>query len=52
VSILNHGLADKLGLGAMSPEAAAALFAGQDLPNGSRAIKFRHLNLALRRYRR
>ncbi len=40
VSILNHGLADKLGLdlGAMSPEAAAALFAGQDLPSGSRPI--------------
>ena len=40
VSILNHRLADELGLdlGAMSPEAAAALFAGQDLPAGSRPI--------------
>ena len=40
VSILNHRLADELGLdlGAMSPEAAAALFAGQDLPGGSRPI--------------
>ena len=40
VSILNHRLADELGLdlGAMSPEAAAALFAGQDLPDGSRPI--------------
>ena len=34
VSILNHRLADELGLDfrAMSPDAAAALFAGQDLP--------------------
>ena len=40
VSILNHRLADELGLdlGAMSPEMAAALFAGQDLPGGSRPI--------------
>jgi uncharacterized protein YdiU (UPF0061 family) len=40
VSILNHRLADELGLnlGAMSPEAAAALFAGQDMPDGSRPI--------------
>src|SRR5436190_9588543 len=40
VSILNHRLADELGLdfGATSPEAAAALFAGQDLPGGSRPI--------------
>ena len=40
VSILNHRLADELGLdlGAVSPEAAAALFAGQDLPAGSRPI--------------
>jgi len=40
VSILNHRLADDLGvdLGALSPEAAAALFAGQDLPSGSRPI--------------
>ena len=40
VSILNHRLADELGLdlGALSPEAAAALFAGQDLPAGSRPI--------------
>ncbi|HVC95099.1 MAG TPA: YdiU family protein [Pirellulales bacterium] len=40
VSILNHGLANELGLdlGAMPPEAAAALFAGQDLPSGSRPI--------------
>lgn len=40
VSILNHGLADELGLvlSAMSPEAAAALFAGQVLPSGSRPI--------------
>jgi uncharacterized protein YdiU (UPF0061 family) len=40
VSILNHRLADELGLdlGAMSPETAAALFAGQDLPDGSRPI--------------
>src|SRR5947207_728796 len=40
VSILNHRLADELGLdfGATSPEAAAVLFAGQDLPGGSRPI--------------
>src|SRR5437764_10394953 len=40
VSILNHRLADELGLdfGAVSPEAAAALFAGQDLPGGCRPI--------------
>ena len=40
VSILNHRLADELGLdlGVLSPEAAAALFAGQDLPSGSRPI--------------
>src|SRR4051812_7967345 len=40
VSVLNHRLADELGLdlGAMPPEAAAALFAGQDLPAGSRPI--------------
>src|SRR4051812_44047858 len=40
VAILNHGLADYLGLdlGAVPPEAAAVLFAGQDLPVGSRPI--------------
>jgi uncharacterized protein YdiU (UPF0061 family) len=40
VSILNHRLADELGLdlAETSPEAAAALFAGQDLPAGSRPI--------------
>jgi len=40
VSILNHAVADELGLdlGAMSPEAAAALFAGQNLPSGSQPI--------------
>src|SRR5205823_12223439 len=40
VSILNHRLADELGLnlGEMWPEAAATLFAGQDLPAGSRPI--------------
>jgi uncharacterized protein YdiU (UPF0061 family) len=40
VSILNHRLAEDLGLnlGAMSPESAAALFAGQDLPAGCRPI--------------
>src|ERR1022692_2199032 len=40
VSILNHRLAEEivLHLGAMSPEAAAALFAGQDLPGSSRPI--------------
>ncbi|MBY0522896.1 MAG: YdiU family protein [Gemmataceae bacterium] len=40
VSILNHRLAEELGLhlGAMSPEAGAALFAGQELPGGSEPI--------------
>jgi len=40
VAILNHGLAGALGLdlGALSPDAAAALFAGQTLPSGSRPI--------------
>jgi uncharacterized protein YdiU (UPF0061 family) len=40
VSILNHRLADELGLdlSALSPEAAAALFAGQDLPSGTQPI--------------
>lgn len=40
VSLLNHQLADELGLnlGALSPEAAAALFAGQQLPGGCRPI--------------
>lgn len=40
VSILNHRLAEDLGLnlGEMPPEAAAALFAGQDLPDGSLPI--------------
>lgn len=40
VSILNHRLADELGLdfGAISPEAAAALFAGQELPEGMQPI--------------
>src|SRR5918995_3313924 len=40
VSVLNHRLADDLGLdlGALSPDAAAALFAGQTLPGGSRPI--------------
>src|SRR3954452_12341338 len=40
VSVLNQRLADELGLdlGAMAPVAAAALFAGQDLPAGSRPI--------------
>ena len=40
VSILNHALADELGLdfGAMSPEAAAALFADQELPSSSQPI--------------
>ena len=40
VSILNHRLADELGLhlSAMSPEATSALFAGQDLPSGSLPI--------------
>src|SRR4051812_41333069 len=37
VSVLNHRLAGELGLdlGALAPEAAAALFAGQSLPAGS-----------------
>ncbi|MFO0891661.1 MAG: YdiU family protein [Isosphaeraceae bacterium] len=40
VSILNHRLASELGLNlaALSPDAAAALFAGQALPVGSRPI--------------
>ena len=40
VVILNHRLADELGLdlGVMSSEAAATLFAGQDLPSGSQPI--------------
>ena len=40
LSILNQRLAEELGLnlGRVSPEAAAALFAGQDLPSGSRPI--------------
>jgi uncharacterized protein YdiU (UPF0061 family) len=40
VSILNHRLAAELGLdlSAMSPEVGTALFAGQDLPDGSRPI--------------
>src|SRR3954463_7596133 len=40
VSILNHRLADELGLdlGALAPDAAAALFAGQELPAGSLPI--------------
>jgi uncharacterized protein YdiU (UPF0061 family) len=40
VSILNHRLADELGLdfSALSPEAAGALFAGQQLPPGSQPI--------------
>jgi len=40
VVILNHRLAEELGLdlGAISPDAAAALFAGQDLPDGSQPI--------------
>jgi uncharacterized protein YdiU (UPF0061 family) len=40
VSILNHRLADELGLnlGALSPQEAVALFAGQDLPDGCRPI--------------
>ena len=40
VAILNYRLADELGLHlrTMSPEAAAALFAGQDLPDGSQPI--------------
>src|SRR5438046_2060807 len=40
ISVLNHRLADELGLdlGALAPEAAAAVFAGQDLPSGSQPI--------------
>lgn len=40
VVILNHGLAAELGLelAAASPEATAALFAGQELPAGARTI--------------
>src|SRR3954471_7571410 len=40
VSVLNHRLAGELGLdlGAMPPEAAAALFAGQELPAGARPV--------------
>src|SRR5437763_3907476 len=40
VAILNHRLADDLGLdlGVLRPEAAAALFAGQDFPAGARPI--------------
>src|SRR3954453_1611707 len=40
VSVLNHRLADELGLDLRAPsaDAAAALFAGQDLPAGSRPI--------------
>ena len=40
VSVLNHRLADELGLdlGALAPEAAAALFAGQARPAGCRPI--------------
>jgi serine/tyrosine/threonine adenylyltransferase len=40
VTILNNGLAEELGLnfGEISTEAAAALFAGQTLPSGSRPI--------------
>lgn len=40
VAILNERLADELGLnlGALSPAAAAALFAGQDLPADARPI--------------
>src|SRR5437763_5008897 len=40
LSVLNHRLAGELGLdlGALAPEAAAALFAGQSLPAGSRPI--------------
>lgn len=39
-SILNHRLADELGLdlGALTPEAAGALFAGQELPAGAQPI--------------
>ncbi len=40
VAILNHPLADQLGLNlrALSPDAAAALFTGQQLPAGSQPI--------------
>jgi uncharacterized protein YdiU (UPF0061 family) len=40
VALLNHRLAEELGvnLGALAPEAAAALFAGQELPAGARPI--------------
>lgn len=40
ISILNHQLAKELGLNldVLSPEATAALFAGQDLPVGSKPI--------------
>src|SRR3954469_12833638 len=40
VSVLNHRLADELGLDLRAPsaDAAAALFAGQGLPAGSRPI--------------
>src|SRR6185436_6321042 len=40
IVILNRRLADDLGLdlSRISPEAAASLFAGQDLPSGSRPI--------------
>src|SRR5918999_1587370 len=40
LSILNHRLADELGLnfGAISPQSAAAFFAGQDLPSGCHPI--------------
>src|SRR5688500_13573378 len=39
-AVLNHQLAADLGLdlGALSPDAAAALFAGQELPAGARLI--------------
>jgi uncharacterized protein YdiU (UPF0061 family) len=40
VSVLNHRLAGELGLdlGALPPDAAAALFAGRDVPAGARPI--------------
>lgn len=40
LSVLNHRLGEELGLdlGVMSPEAAAALFAGQTLPSGSQPL--------------
>ena len=40
VAVLNHKLGNDLGLdlGALSPDAAAALFAGQELPAGARPI--------------